>query len=174
MVAVGRSNLTGSGTRSGTGKKNLEEKKIGTPPPPEVAPPEVTPEKKVWNPPPEVPLEIFLRKQTNWWNPPPRPHWKKKNWKLNYWEPPTGSDSRKKIWDPQPDQWDIWWQNSELQGPPPVDRQSENITFVILRMAGGKNHISITTSGYVSIAIHLSQKLANQMQLGKFNFCYCF
>ena len=33
-------------------------------------------------------------------------------------------------------QWDIWWQNSELQGPPPVDRQSENITFVILRIAG--------------------------------------
>ena len=52
---------------------------------------------------------------------------------------------------PQPDQWDIWWQNSELQGPPHsqisgspgctilnyrdrplwTDTQSKNITFVI-------------------------------------------
>ena len=40
--------------------------------------------------------------------------------------PPPQPDQREIWWQnselqvhPQPDQWDIWWQNSELQGPPP-------------------------------------------------------
>ena len=92
----------------------------------------------------------FLKKKFGG-DPPRKWHWnwhsKKTNWDppnqisgtsggkiLNYRDPPTRSVGHlmEKFWNtgtpPQSDQWDIWWQNSELQGTPPplpVDRHTK-------------------------------------------------
>ena len=102
---------------------------------------------------PPPPPEVTWGK-TMFWAPPPPPHhqkwYPKWHWKKkigapqrqisgtsggNFWT--TGTTPR------QISEWDIWWQNSELLGPPPVNRQTENITFPQTSFAGGKNPGSI-------------------------------